>query len=442
MSKNEKKDNIVPLKTDMGIFVALDLGATEVRAIAAKKDNNGNFVTVAIASTPSNGIQRGAIQNIEKTKFAISHVLTDLENSIKIQANKGVTDPYELVDVKIEQVYIALNGNSIRTVTNTVNRRLGGNFITEDLMEEFDRENRNIERSGDLEILDIQPLQYLVNDDETSSPVGCRCEVISATYKIILGNANLLSSLRVCLESIGRKLAGYCIAPLAAANATISENEKELGVVVLDFGDSTTNLSIYYKGKMHYTLVIPIGSNIITNDIAQLRIVREEAEKIKKAGNCYLDKTKQDIIVGLSTGKDVSYRVICEVIERRIDLILEYVKLGIQESKLAVGPQLDQIVLLGNASKLRGLKAKIEEKIGLSAHEGRLLDRNMHLVPSEKASNFHVAIGTLLTAKENCAVSTKINERPVEKKTVAKKVANLCSWIFKDELPEENNQKN
>ncbi len=437
MSKKDDKKTIVPEKTDMGIFVALDLGATEVRAIAAKKDNQGNFETMAIASTPSKGIQRGAIHNIEEAKFAINHVLTDLENNIKNLTNKGVTDIYEQVNVKIEQVYVALNGQSIRTVINKVARRLGGEFITADHIDDFNRENGKIPHN-DEEILEIHPIQYLVDDEEISSPIGCRCEVIQATYNIILGKKTLLGNLRVCLESIGRKLAGYCVSPIAAANACISKNEKELGIVMLDFGDSTTNLAIYHKGKMRYSLVVPIGGSIITNDIACLRIVKEEAEKIKKAGNCHIDKSKPDIIVGLSNGKNVSYHVICDVIERRIDLILEYIKLGIKESNLAVGPQLDQVVLLGNASNLLGLKGKIEEKIGLAAHKGKILNQYDMLV--KQNNNYAVALGTLLTAKENCAVSTKINARPKEKKSVIDKINKSIGWLF-SEL-EEDNQKN
>lgn len=439
MSKKKDKKEELPEKTDMGIFVALDLGATEVRAIAARKDNNGNFETLAVAVQESKGIQRGAIHNTEEVKFSIKHVITDLENAIKKLYNDKISDFYDKIDVKIEKVYVALNGSSIKTVTNKVCRRIGGDFITQDLIEEFNRDNRCVVHDSDLEIIDIQPLQYLVDDEETASPIGCRCEVIQGTYKIILGKSTLLANLRVCLESLGLQLAGYCVAPQATANACLSGNEKELGVVMLDFGASTTNLSIYYKNKLHYSLVIPIGSDLITKDIAQLRIVHQEAEKIKIIGHCHLDKTNPstNILVGLSTGNDISYHIICDVIERRIDTILGYVKLGIEDSKLRIGPQLDQVVLMGNGCQLKGLEGKVQETLGLHAHKGRILEKYANLVNKVRNSNsFATVVGTLLTAKENCAVSTKPNKRP-QKTGFFNKAADFANWIFEKELPEE-----
>ncbi|MCQ2208412.1 MAG: cell division protein FtsA [Paludibacteraceae bacterium] len=442
MSKKDGHVTIPPAKTDMGIFVALDLGGTEVRAIAAKKDDQGKFEFVSSASTPSRGIRRGAIYNIEDTKNDIKHVLTDLENSIKTQYNKNIVDVYDKINVKIEQVYIALNGNS-RSETNNMSRRMGGNIIDKELFDEFDRENRNFKLNNDLEILDIYPFKFLVDDDEpTNNPIGCRCEVISATYKIIVGKNTLLSNLRVCLESIGVKLAGYCVAPLAAANAVLSNNEKELGVVLIDFGATSTNVAIYHKNKLHYSLSIPIGSKVITDDIARLRIVAEEAEKIKKIGNCHLDRNEKDILIGLSTGNDISYKVICEVIERRIDTILAYVDLAIKESKLAVGPQLDQAVIVGEAANLKGLMGKIEETLGLPAHKGSIHSNYQHLIPqSANGRKFHVAIGTLVIAKENCVVSTKQAERPQAKTSFMGSVKNAITSLFDEELPEEKNQK-
>lgn len=435
--------NITPEKTAMGVFVALDLGATEIRAIAAKKDQNGKFHYLASATYASKSIFRGYINNIEIAKNDIKHVITDLENTIKVLCNNDITDPYEKINVKIEQVYVALNGQSIRTTINRVSRRLGGSLITQELLDQFDTENRNVLSTSDLEIVDITPIQYLVDDEENPSPVGCRCEVIQATYNIILGKRILLSNLRDCLAGIGIKLAGYCVSPIAASNATISANEKELGIVMVDFGDSTTNLAVYYKGKLHYSLVVPIGSSLITNDISELRIVKEDAEKIKKKGNCHVDKTKQDIIIGLSNNKDISYHLICDVIERRIDQILDYVKLGIQESKLAIGPQLDQIVLLGKASELKGLANKIEEKIGLAAHKGKLLEQYSHLVKNGTPLDFAVAIGTLITAKENCAFSVKMNERPKEKRSLFRSFTTFTTSLFSDDIPENqtNNKK-
>ena len=443
MSKKDGQTVITPAKTDMGIFVALDLGGTEVRAIAAKKDDQGKFVFVSSASTPSRGIRRGAIYNIEDTKNDIKHVLTDLENSIKTQYNKTIDDIYEKINVRIEQVYVALNGNS-RTETNNISRRLGGDIINKELFDEFDRLNHNIKlSSNDLEILDIYPSKYLVDDSEpTNNPIGCRCDVISATYKIVVGKSTMLSNLRVCLQSIGVELAGYCIAPLAAANSVLSKNEKELGVVLIDFGATTTNVAIYHKNKMHYSLSIPLGSKLIADDISQLRIVTEEAEKIKKIGNCHLDWNIEDRYIGLSTGNDISYKVVCNVIERRIDQILGYIDLAIKESKLAVGPQLDQVVIVGEAAKLKGLEGKIEETLGLPAHKGSIHANYQHLIPQEKnGCRFHVAIGTLLNAKENCVVSTKQMERPPKNTSLFGKLKDIGTSLFDDELPEERNQK-
>lgn len=443
MSKKDGQMATAPAKTDMGIFVALDLGGSEVRAIAAKKDEQGNFEYISSASTPSRGIRRGAIYNIEDTKNDIKHVLTDLENSIKTLYNKNISDIFEKINVRIEKVYVALNGNS-RSETNNMSRRMGGNIIDKELFDEFDRENRNFKLNNDLEILDIYPFKFLVDDDEpTNNPVGCRCEVISATYKIIVGKSTMLSNLRVCLESIGVTLAGYCVAPLAAANSILSNNEKELGVVLIDFGATTTNVAIYHKNKLHYSLSIPIGSKLITDDIASLRIVSEEAEKIKKIGNCHLDHNEKDFLIGLSTGNDISYKLICEVIERRINFILDYVDLAIKESKLSIGPQLDQAVVVGEGAKLKGLLGKIEEKLGLPAHMGSIHSNYKSLIPQAKnGTKFHVAIGTLLNAQENCVVSTKQTERPLpQKKTLFGKLKDFSTSIFNDELPEERNQK-
>ena len=421
--KKTTEEDVNPMIT-MGLSMAIDLGASEIRGLVGKRTQDGKMDIVASEAIPSKGIMRGLIYNIDDVAFSINDLCKKMENRLENQQNKEKSNE-EKIKITITKVYVALNGKSINTITNTVTRRPGGKTVTKELLDEFMEENRNASLASGKMLLDIIPQEYIVDDTPTTNPIGCPCEVINAKYKMLIGDKSLIENLKSSLEKVNLELAGYTISPIASADALLSENEKELGCLLVDFGASTTNVAIYYKNLMKFAFVIPIGSDTITNDLQSLKIVHEDAILLKKKGNCFLDMSKDDFSFTLprSGQKEIKYKTICKMIESRMDNILSYVKVCIDNSNLKVGPEIDQMVITGRGSELRGLIGKSANKLGLQPHCGKI--RMQDTTGNISLDNsFAVALGTLMQATDSC-VSYRDKQMPAAPKKEKKGMAFL-----------------
>ncbi len=390
--------------TTDNLIVVIDLGTSSISGVAGRKDYNGRVEIIASESVASKGIKRGAICNLEEAAFCIKSILSLLQNKVNILFNEGRTDE-EKKTYEISGVYVGLNGQTIKTMDSRVPRNLGEVEVTQDIIDTLYRENRNIKIENG-EILEIVTQEYLVDDSDEVSPVGCICTRIEGRYKIVAGRPSLKSNLYKCFEKAGYEVAGIFLSPIATASAILSKEEKELGCVMIDFGAGTTSVAVYYKNMLRHISVIPFGSDIITKDIMDLKVLEVVAEKLKVKYGSAMEELVEDFyistpVVAGKEGKTVSNKFLAGIIEARIEEILDYVCDQIEKSGLAC--HMDEIVITGGGSQLLNLIEKLKLRTGLDVRIGL---PNQKIAPDMEEKYLKVEyaqlIGLLIHAEMTC----------------------------------------
>ena len=281
--------------TTDNLIVVIDLGSSRICGVVGRKDYNGRVEIIASESMTSKGIKRGAICNLEGAAFCIKNILSLLQNKVNILFNEGRSDE-EKKTYEISGVYVGLNGQTIKTMDSRVPRNLGEIEVTQEIIDTLYQENHNIKIENG-EILEIVTQEYMVDDSDEVSPVGCICTRIEGRYKIIAGRPSLKSNLYKCFEKAGYEIIGTFLSPIATASAVLSKEEKELGCVMIDFGAGTTSVAIYYKNVLRHIGVIPFGSDVITKDIMDLKVLEVVAEKLKIKYGSAMEELVEDFYI-------------------------------------------------------------------------------------------------------------------------------------------------
>jgi cell division protein FtsA len=266
-------------------------------------------------------------------------------------------------------------------------------------------ENRNM-KIEDREILEIITQEYLVDDSDEISPVGCICTRIEGRYKVIAGWPALKSNLYKCFEKVGCKVNGIFLSPIATASAVLSEEEKELGCMMVDFGAGTTSVAVYYKNILRHISVIPFGGDVISKDILDLKVSEQVAEKLKVRYGSAMEELVEDFnisipAVGGKEGRMLSNKFLAGIIEARTEEILDYVCDQMEKSGLA--NCVDEIVITGGGSQLQHLTEKLKLRTGLDVRTG-IPEQKVAPDMEEKYLKVEYAqlIGLLILAETTC----------------------------------------
>jgi len=401
--------------TTNNLMVAIDLGTQRIRGVVGRRDNDGRVEVIASDYVDSEGIKNGVIFNLEKAAFDIRRLLRCLENKIRIILNEERSED-EKMTYEITGVYVGLNGKSITTIDNIVPRNLGGVEVTQEIIDMLYDDNNKI-KIENKEILSVVTQEYIVDNSEETNPIGCIGTRIEGRYKVIIGDPLLKSNLYKCFERINIKVQGIFLSSIATASAVLSEEEKELGCVMIDFGAGTTSVSVYYKKLLRHIGVIPFGGNIITSDITDLKISEAGAEKLKVGYGRAIKDTVEDFKIPMEKfgGKEekfVTYDYLAGIIEARMDDILTFV-CG-QVEKTGLGNNIDGIVITGGGSQLENLADKLKLFIGLDVRIG-VPNKNISQDTNSKYINVEYAqsVGLLNYAEKPCVVEKILVTDPV-----------------------------
>jgi len=336
---------------------AIDLGTTKVVSLVGEKTESG-YKIVAFKEAPSKGVMRGEVVNIQ-------NVLDSLIPTIReIKQEDGI---------EISEVYVGIAGQNIKCNTSRHSRNRGKSdeLISDREIEEMEQEIFNSRVSAGEKILHVMPQSYNVDDHiGVKDPVGMTGTQIDGDYKIFIGKINSVEHSKLVINRAGLVLKEFILEPVASAKAVLSEDEMELGVVMVDMGGGTTDLLIYEDNIIRHTSVIPFGGNSITEDLSQgCGVSSRNAEQMKiQYGSCYSEyapENKTVIIPGIggSESREVSFKVIASIIEARVEEIIEAVMYEIENSgyqdKLRAG-----IVITGGASQLTNLCQFVKYKTG------------------------------------------------------------------------------
>ena len=343
-------------------IAAIDLGSSKIVGIIGARTNENILSVHAIEKEPSDScIKRGCIQNVEETALKVKKIISKLENKIKR---------------KIDKIYIGVGGQSIYSIDNKIIKQLTEETpITPQIIESL-KEISMSNTYGNKEILDIIPSEYIIDGRKLTQPIGVYGSEIEVTHKIIIGRSSLKKNIMRMMEKLDVSLAGFVLSPLSSSSV-LSEADKNLGVVLVDFGAGTTTLSIYKDGLLRYVSVIPIGGNTITKDISSLQILEEEAEKIKNLfGDASPEITESDTQTiqnksnqGLDTTK-IYTKTLHKIVLARTEEIAENINnqirlSGIDKQQLAAG-----LIITGGASKLKHLPSLLKKKVELDVKFG------------------------------------------------------------------------
>jgi len=345
------------------LVVGLDVGTTKVAClIASVVDDIIEIIGVGVA--PSRGLEKGVVVDIGRTIQSIRKAVEEAEN---------------MADVKVREAYVGIAGKHIRSINNTavISITRSDRTITREDVRRVIEAARAIPISPDLQIIHIIPRQYIVDGQEgITDPVGMTGTRLEADVHIVLGSVTAVHNLVRCVEAVGIAVKQIVLEPLASAMAVLSSAEKELGVMLVDCGGGTTDISVFRGGDIWFSKTIPIAGEHITNDITVgLQTPIEEAERIKKLyGTCLVDSVGDDEKIEIATlggegTRQVPRKRLAKIIEPRVEEILD---LAMQEVEDAGYRDLIPagMVLTGGTSLLHGIVEFAQRRYGIPVRRG------------------------------------------------------------------------
>ena len=348
-----KKDNIV---------VGLDIGTTKICAIVGEVKEDGRIDIIGIGSHPSRGLRKGVVVNIESTVESIK---------------KAVEEAELMAGVEINAVFTGIAGSHIKSFNSRGVIAIKDREISKADVERVIEAAKAVAIPLDREILHVLPQEFAIDDqDGIREPLGMSGVRLEAEVHIVTGAVTSAQNIIKSCNRAGLDVLDIVLEPLASSHAVLSNDEKELGVAVVDVGGGTTDLAIFVEGGIWHTAVIAIGGNHLTNDIAVgLRTPAAEAEKIKKRYGCALtnmvrdDETIEVASVGGRPPRVLSRQVLAEIIEPRIEEIFglvlkEFRKTGF-EDRIASG-----VVITGGTAIMDGIPEAVERVMEMPARRG------------------------------------------------------------------------
>ncbi|MCH8126131.1 cell division protein FtsA [candidate division KSB1 bacterium] len=347
-----------PLRKDreLGeIIVGLDIGTNKIAVIVAEIDEIEGMKIIGVGVSPSEGLRRGVVVNLDKTVQSIE---------------KSVKEAELMSGIEIESVYVGIAGDHIRSINSRgVVAVSGGNReISEDDVQRVIDAAKAVSLPIDREIIHVIPQEFIVDDQSgIKNPVGFSGVRLEAEVHIVTGAVTSAQNIYRCVQRTGLKARSLVLEPLASSFAVLGDDEKEIGIGLLDLGGGTTDIALIFEGSIRHTAVIGLGGKNVTNDIAQgLRTPIDRAEEIKLKYGCALSckqmngETIEVPGVGGRSSTMVPKSVLTEIIQPRIEEILMLAKREIQRSEYADFLNAG-IVLTGGGSMLESIGELAEQ---------------------------------------------------------------------------------
>ncbi|OGE74394.1 MAG: cell division protein FtsA [Candidatus Doudnabacteria bacterium RIFCSPLOWO2_02_FULL_42_9] len=410
------------------IFVGLDIGSSAVRVVVGKQESElGAPSIIGVGEAASTGIRRGVIVDIDEAVSSISEALE------KAERMTGLTIDHAVVSVGGAQIS-SQESHGVVAVA-----RADGEITESDVIRVVDA-SQAISIPANREILHVIPKNFTV-DGQTGikDPVGMSGIRLEVDSQIIQASVPFIKNLTKCIMQAGLEIDDLVLAPLAAAQATLTKKQKELGVALIDLGGGTSGMVIFEEGDLVSTTILPVGAMHITNDLAiGLRTSVDTAEKIKlQYGHAEMREVKKDVDVDLSKidkseqGR-VSSKHIAEIVEARMeeifDLINKELKKINRDGQLPAG-----IVLTGGGAKLPGVVELAKKQLRLPVVVG-IPSTVTTVIDRVNDPQFTTAVGLVLWANEFLLGQTRTVNKFAKKVLENDTVDKLRKW-FKSFLP-------
>ncbi|MBE9491975.1 MAG: cell division protein FtsA [Bacteroidetes bacterium] len=362
------------------IIVGLDIGTTKIAAIVGQKNEHGKIKILGHGKTESIGVKRGLVSNIENT-------VTSIRIAIEQSEQKSGVD--------INYVNVGIAGQHIKSIQHH------GSIIRKNIDEEISREDIdtlnnnmfNLNMSPGEEIIDVIPQEYIIDAEQgIKQPIGMLGNTLEANFHIIIGQTAAAKNIYKCVRKAELEVVDLMLEPIVSAQAVVSDEEKEAGVVLVDIGGGTTDIAIFQDGIIRHTSVIPFGGDIITEDIKEgCTIIKKHAEELKiKFGSALASENREEEIVAIPglrgrPPKEITLKNLASIIQARMEEIIEHIYYEIKnsgyEKKLIAG-----IVLTGGGAQLKHIAQLCEFMTGMDTRIGYPNEHLANDVPDEMAS--------------------------------------------------------
>ncbi len=353
------------------LIVGLDLGTTKVCAVVGEVSSDGIDI-VGVGTYPSIGLRGGVVVNIDQTVHSI---------------RKAIDEAELMAGCEISSVYAGVAGTHVQSLNSHGVIAIKSREVMQTDIDRVLDAARTVALPFDRQILHVLPQQYIVDDQEgIQNPTGMAGVRLEAKVHIITGAISAVQNIVKCCEKAGLQVQDVVLESLASSESVLDEDEKHLGVALVDLGGGTSDIAVFQDHAIRYSCVVGLGGNHITSDISVgLRTSTDEAEKIKKKYGCALAEwvNQQDVIevgsVGGQKPRQLARSILAQIIEARTEEIIkiiewELVRSGYVES-LHAG-----VVLTGGVSLLPGIRELAERvfdlpvRIGVPYHFGGLGD--------------------------------------------------------------------
>ncbi len=390
--------------------VGLDIGTTKIVAMIGRENDYGKIEILGIGKSKSLGVHRGVVNNITQTIQSIQQAVQEAE------AVSGL---------KILDCVVGIAGQHIRSLQHSdyITRPDSEEVINENDLDKLCNQVYKLVMLPGEEIIHVLPQEYKIDGQaEIKEPMGMYGGRLEANFHVVVGQISSIRNIGRCVKSSGLELAGITLEPLAAANAVLSQEEKEAGVALIDIGGGTTDLAIFKDGIIRHTAVIPFGGGVVTEDIKEgCSIIEKQAELLKiKFGSAWPGENKENEIVSIPglrgrEPKEITLKNLSKIIHARVVEIVEQIYVEIknyghedQKKKLIAG-----IVLTGGGSQLKHLKQLVEYITGMDTRIGY---PNEHLAgdsDTDIASPVYAtAVGLVMNALQQQKKNIVFKEEP------------------------------
>ena len=388
-------------KTDRNLLVGLDIGTSKVAAIVGEYRGGDDIEVVGIGTAPSKGLKKGIVVNLESTVHSIQRAIEEEEL---------------MAGCQIKSVFAGIAGSHIKSLNSHGIVAIKEKEVTQHDIDRVIDSARAVAIPADQKILHILPQEFVIDQQEgIKEPIGMSGIRLEAKVHMVTSSVSAEQNIVKCIRKCGLDVDDIVLEQLASCSAVLTDDEKELGVCLIDIGGGTTDLAIYSEGAIKHTAVIPIAGDQVTNDIAvALRTPTKNAEDIKRRVACALtqlaDPTQVIDVpsIGDREPRKISAQNLAEIVEPRYEELMLLVQAELRrsgyEDLIAAG-----MVITGGSSQIRGLTELAEEifhmpvRMGVPLHVAGLTDVAQNPI-------YSTAVGLLIYGKDHQGKSQHLND--------------------------------
>jgi len=382
-------------KTEKNLIVGLDIGTSKVVAIVGEVTPEKEIEIIGLGSHPSRGLKKGVVVNIESTVQSIQRAVEEAEL---------------MAGCQIHSVYAGIAGSHIRSLNSHGIVAIRDKEVTQFDVERVIDAARAVAIPADQKILHIMPQEFIIDDQESiREPIGMSGVRLEAKVHMVTGAVSAAQNIIKCVRRCGLEVDDIILEQLASSHSVLTEDEKELGVCLVDIGGGTTDIAVFTEGAIRHTAVIPIAGDQVTNDIAvALRTPTQHAEEIKIKYACALtqlasaDETIEVPSVGERPVRRLARQTLAEVVEPRYEELFTLIQAELRRSGFedlcAAG-----IVMTGGSSKMEGAVELAEEIFHMPVRQG-MPQYVSGLVDVVRNPIYSTGVGLLLFGYQNRAL--------------------------------------